>query len=137
MRIAMIGTGYVGLVSGACFADFGHDVTCVDADPARIEALQRFEIPFFEPGLSEVVDRNVTAGRLHFTTSVAEGVAPATVIFLAVGTPEGVGGRADLSQLHAAALAAAEHVSRYAVLVVKSTVPVGTCAALSDMLVDR
>lgn len=134
MKLAVIGTGYVGLVSGACFADFGHDVTCVDLDPKRIDALQRIEIPFYEPGLSEVVERNVVAGRLRFTTDIAEAVAPAAVIFLAVGTPEGQGGHPDLSQIVAAASAAAPHVQRYAVMVMKSTVPVGTSAMIADLV---
>ena len=134
MRIAVIGTGYVGLVSGACFADFGHDVTCADLDEARIDALQRGEIPFFEPGLGEVVERNVTAGRLRFTTSLADAVTPAAVIFLAVGTPEGKGGHPDLSQIVSAATVAASHVSRYAVMVMKSTVPVGTSAWIADLV---
>ena len=134
MKIAVIGTGYVGLVSGACFADFGHDVTCADLDAARIEALQRLEIPFYEPGLAEVVERNVAAGRLRFTTSIAEAVAPAAVIFLAVGTPEGKGGHPDLSQIVSAATAAASHVDRYAVMVMKSTVPVGTSAWIADLV---
>jgi len=134
MKIAVIGTGYVGLVSGACFADFGHDVTCADLDAARIDALQRLEIPFYEPGLGEVVERNVAAGRLRFTTSVAEAVAPAAVIFLAVGTPEGKGGHPDLSQIVSAATTAASHVDRYAVMVMKSTVPVGTSAWIADLV---
>lgn len=137
MRIAVIGTGYVGLVSGACFADFGHDVTCADLDEIRIDALQRLEIPFYEPGLSDVVERNVAAGRLRFTTSVAEAVTPAAVIFLAVGTPEGKGGHPDLSQIVSAATSVAAHVHRYAVLVMKSTVPVGTSAWMSDLLRER
>ena len=134
MKIAVIGTGYVGLVSGACFADFGHDVTCADLDAARIDALHRLDIPFFEPGLAEVVERNVAAGRLRFTTSIAEAVAPAAVIFLAVGTPEGKGGHPDLSQIVSAATAAASHVDRYAVMVMKSTVPVGTSAWIADLV---
>lgn len=137
MRIAVIGTGYVGLVSGACFADFGHDVTCADLDETRIDALQRLEIPFYEPGLSEVVERNVTAGRLRFTTSIAEAVTPAAVIFLAVGTPEGKGGHPDLSQIVSAATSVAVHVRRHAVLVMKSTVPVGTSAWMADLLRER
>ena len=137
MRIAVIGTGYVGLVSGACFADFGHDVTCADLDEARIDALQRLAIPFYEPGLSEVVERNVAAGRLRFTTSVAEAVSPAAVIFLAVGTPEGKGGHPDLSQIVSAAMSVAGHVGRHAVLVMKSTVPVGTSAWMADLLRER
>ena len=134
MRIAVIGTGYVGLVSGACFADFGHDVTCADLDASRIDSLHRLEIPFYEPGLAEVVERNVAAGRLRFTTSIAEAVAPAAVIFLAVGTPEGKGGHPDLSQIVTAATSAAAHVERHAVMVMKSTVPVGTSAWIADLV---
>jgi UDPglucose 6-dehydrogenase len=137
MKIAVIGTGYVGLVSGACFADFGHDVVCADLDEARIDALQQLEIPFYEPGLGEVVERNVTAGRLHFTTSIAEAVSSATVVFLAVGTPEGKGGHPDLSQIVSAATTVADHVQRYTVLVTKSTVPVGTSAWLAELLLER
>ena len=137
MKIAVIGTGYVGLVSGACLADFGHEVTCADTEATRIAALERLELPFYEPGLGEVVERNVGAGRLHFTTSVPAAVGPAAVVFLAVGTPEGVGGQPDLSQITAAALAVAEHVTRYTVIAVKSTVPVGTCAALAEMIRER
>lgn len=137
MKIAVIGTGYVGLVSGACFADFGHDVTCVDLDEARIDALQRLEIPFYEPGLGEVVERNGAAGRLRFTTNIGDAVSSAVVIFLAVGTPEGKGGHPDLSQIVSAATAVAAHVQRYTVLVMKSTVPVGTSAWLAELLLER
>ena len=104
MRIAMIGTGYVGLVSGACFADFGHQVTCVDKDADKIAALRRGEIPIFEPGLDALVASNVKAGRLDFTTDLTAPVAEADAVFIAVGTPSRRGdGHADLSYVHAAA----------------------------------
>jgi UDPglucose 6-dehydrogenase len=134
MNIAVIGTGYVGLVSGACFADFGHLVTCVDASSARVEQLQRGEMPFFEPGLQELVDRNVTAGRLFFSTRTADAVRGATVVFLAVGTPEGEKGEADLSQILTAAEQIADGIDGYKVIVTKSTVPIGTGAKLSQIL---
>src|SRR5579862_324139 len=104
MRIAMIGTGYVGLVSGACFADFGHEVTCVDKDAGKIDALKRGEIPIFEPGLDALVAGNVKAGRLEFTTELASPVAEADAVFIAVGTPSRRGdGHADLTYVYAAA----------------------------------
>src|SRR5579871_4306648 len=104
MHIAMIGTGYVGLVSGACFADFGHIVTCVDKDEGKIAALRRGEIPIFEPGLDALVATNVKAGRLNFTTDLSAPVAQADAVFIAVGTPSRRGdGHADLSYVHAAA----------------------------------
>ena len=110
MNLAVIGTGYVGLVSGACFADFGHSVTCVDTDADRIARLQRGEVPFYEPGLAEIVQRNAAAGRLRFTTSLGEAVEASLVIFLAVGTPESETGDADLSQVDAAAREIAAHM---------------------------
>src|SRR5580693_7236266 len=127
MRIAMIGTGYVGLVSGACFADFGHQVTCVDKDGEKIAALRRGEIPIFEPGLDALVDSNVKAGRLDFTTELATPVAEADAVFIAVGTPSRRGdGHADLSYVHAAAREIATALDGFTVVVTKSTVPVGT-----------
>jgi UDPglucose 6-dehydrogenase len=127
MRIAMIGTGYVGLVSGACFADFGHIVTCVDKDPAKIEALQRGEIPIFEPGLQELVAKNVREGRLFFTTDLRQPVHEAEAVFIGVGTPSRRGdGHADLTYVYAAAHEIAENLNGYTVIVTKSTVPVGT-----------
>ncbi len=127
MEIAVVGTGYVGLVSGACFADFGHSVVCVDTSLSRINTLERGELPFFEPGLPELVARNSEAGRLRFTHDLAEAIPSASVIFLAVGTPEGRGGAADLSQIEAAVRQIAVHLdTRYRVLATKSTVPVGT-----------
>ncbi len=127
MRIAMIGTGYVGLVSGACFADFGHHVVCVDNDAGKIAALKRSEIPIFEPGLDDLVDANVEAGRLAFTTDLAPSVNEADAVFIAVGTPSRRGdGHADLSYVHAAAREIAAALTGFTVVVTKSTVPVGT-----------
>jgi UDPglucose 6-dehydrogenase len=127
MRIAMIGTGYVGLVSGACFSDFGHDVVCVDKDEGKIEALHRGVMPIFEPGLGQLVERNVRDGRLSFTTDLAAGVADAEAVFIAVGTPSRRGdGHADLSYVFGAAEEIARALTRPAVVVTKSTVPVGT-----------
>ena len=127
MRIAMIGTGYVGLVSGACFADFGHQVTCVDKDADKIAALKRGEIPIFEPGLDSLVATNVKAKRLDFTTDLSAPVAEADAVFIAVGTPSRRGdGHADLTYVYAAAREIANALSGFTVVVNKSTVPVGT-----------
>jgi UDPglucose 6-dehydrogenase len=127
MRVAMIGTGYVGLVSGACFADFGHEVTCIDKDASKIEALNRNEIPIYEPGLDRLVADNVRAGRLSFASDPNPAVAQADVVFIAVGTPTRRGdGHADLTYVHAAAEEIARLISGYTVIVNKSTVPVGT-----------
>ena len=137
MRVAMIGSGYVGLVSGACFADFGHDVVCVDLDPGKIERLNAGVMPIFEPGLADLVNRNAAAGRLHFTTDLAAGVAGAEAIFIAVGTPSRRGdGHADLSYVNAAAAAIAAALTGYAVVITKSTVPVGTGDAVERVLRD-
>lgn len=127
MHIAMIGTGYVGLVSGACFADFGHHVTCVDTDADKIAALKRGEMPIFEPGLDTLVAANVAAGRLHFVTDIKPAVAEADAVFIAVGTPSRRGdGHADLSYVHAAARDIASALQGFTVVITKSTVPVGT-----------
>jgi UDPglucose 6-dehydrogenase len=126
MRIAMIGTGYVGLVSGACFADFGHQVTCVDKDAGKIARLKKGEIPIFEPGLEAIVKRNEAAGRLRFSTDVPASVAHAELQLIAVGTPPGEDGSADLQHVIAAARAIGRHMEGYKVIVTKSTVPVGT-----------
>ena len=127
MRIAMIGTGYVGLVSGACFADFGHQVTCVDKDESKIAALHRGEIPIFEPGLDALVAANVKAKRLDFTTDLKQPVADADAVFIAVGTPSRRGdGHADLTYVYAAAREIAACLTGFTVVVTKSTVPVGT-----------
>ncbi len=127
MRILMVGTGYVGLVSGACLSDFGHDVVCLDKDTAKIDALRRGTIPIWEPGLDALVATNVEAGRLSFTTDLAEGARDADVIFIAVGTPSRRGdGFADLSYVFGAAREIAAVLDRFTVVVTKSTVPVGT-----------
>ncbi len=127
MRVAMIGTGYVGLVSGACFADFGHQVTCVDKDAAKIAALQRGEMPIYEPGLDALVAANVKAGRLSFATDLKGPVADADAVFVAVGTPSRRGdGHADLSYVYAAAKEIAAALDGFTIVVTKSTVPVGT-----------
>lgn len=127
MRLTMIGSGYVGLVSGACFADFGHDVVCVDKDEAKIAALLEGRMPIYEPGLDHLVASNVAAGRLRFTTDLAQGVKDADAVFIAVGTPSRRGdGHADLRYVHAAAEEIARAVTGFTVLVTKSTVPVGT-----------
>src|SRR4051812_18583540 len=127
MRIAIIGTGYVGLVSGACFSDFGHDVICVDKDAGKIADLDRGAMPIFEPGLDRLVARNVAAGRLAFTTDLAEGIAGAEAIFIAVGTPSRRGdGHADLSYVYGAAREIGALLDGPTLVVTKSTVPVGT-----------
>ncbi|PWG01825.1 UDP-glucose dehydrogenase family protein [Sphingosinicella humi] len=127
MRIAMIGTGYVGLVSGACFSDFGHDVVCVDKDAAKIDALRQGVTPIFEPGLDKLVERNVADGRLSFTTDLGPAVADAEAVFIAVGTPSRRGdGHADLSYVFGAAGEIARALRQPTVVVTKSTVPVGT-----------
>jgi UDPglucose 6-dehydrogenase len=127
MKIAMIGTGYVGLVSGVCFSDFGHDVICVDKDPAKIEMLNKGVVPIYEPGLDELMAKNVSAGRLSFSTELAAAVDGADAVFIAVGTPTRRGdGHADLTFVMAAAQEIAHALTGYAVIVTKSTVPVGT-----------
>lgn len=127
MRVAMIGTGYVGLVSGACFADFGHIVTCVDKDTAKIERLTRGDIPIFEPGLKKLVQKNVSDGRLFFSEEADSAVKDADAVFIAVGTPSRRGdGHADLSYVYAAAKEIAQLIDGFTVIVTKSTVPVGT-----------
>tara|TARA_R110002095_G_scaffold25607_1_gene26217 strand:+ start:1568 stop:2878 length:1311 start_codon:yes stop_codon:yes gene_type:complete len=127
MRVAMIGTGYVGLVSGACFADFGHEVICVDKNAEKVETLQSGGIPIYEPGLDLLVQRNVREGRLSFTQDLTEAVREADAVFIAVGTPSRRGdGFADLSYVYAAAREIAEVMNGYTVIVTKSTVPVGT-----------
>ncbi len=126
MHIAVIGTGYVGLVSGACFAEFGVDVTCVDVDSSKIEKLNNGIIPIYEPGLDQVVEKNVRDGRLHFTTDIRSAVEQAKVVFLAVGTPPQEDGSPDMSYYRQAAKDVAEAMNGYKVLVTKSTVPIGT-----------
>ena len=138
MRIAMIGAGYVGLVSGACFSDFGHHVVCVDSDEQKIVALNRGEIPIYEPGLAELVARNVKQERLAFVTDLKWAVKGADVIFIAVGTPSRRGdGHADLSYVYAAAREIAAAVSEFTVIVTKSTVPVGTGDEVERIIRDE
>ena len=135
MKIVMIGTGYVGLVSGACFSEFGFDVTCVDKDQKKIAKLHKGDIPIYEPGLDGLVGRNYAAGRLSFTTDLGSAVAQADAVFIAVGTPTRRGdGHADLSYVHAAAAEIAAHLDGYTVIVTKSTVPVGTGQQVSDIV---
>ena len=127
MQIAMIGTGYVGLVSGACFSEFGHDVVCVDNDAGKIDRLRDGEVPIFEPGIEPLIARNVAEGRLSFSTELAEAVRGADAVFIAVGTPSRRGdGHADLAYVHAAAREIGAALNGYTVIVTKSTVPVGT-----------
>lgn len=137
MKIAMVGSGYVGLVSGACFADFGHDVVCIDKDQSKIDALHNGVMPIYEPGLAELVGTNVAAGRLSFTTDLADGIKGAKAIFIAVGTPSRRGdGHADLSFVYAVAREVGEHLANDAVIVTKSTVPVGTGDEVERILLD-
>jgi len=138
MRIAMIGTGYVGLVSGACFADFGHHVTCVDKDPAKIVALEAGIMPIWEPGLEALVKANVARGRLDFTTDLAAGIAGAEAVFIAVGTPSRRGdGHADLTYVYAAVRELAAALTGPVVVVTKSTVPVGTGDEIARILAEE
>jgi UDPglucose 6-dehydrogenase len=138
MRITMIGSGYVGLVSGACFSEFGHDVVCVDKDAAKIAALRNGEIPIYEPGLDDLVARNVAAGRLSFTSDLAAAVPGSEAVFIAVGTPSRRGdGHADLTYVFAAAREVADALDGYALVVTKSTVPVGTGAEVRRVIAAR
>jgi UDPglucose 6-dehydrogenase len=134
MEIAVIGTGYVGLVTGTCFADSGNNVMCVDIDEAKVAALSRGEIPIFEPGLGDMVSHNLSVKRLTFTTDLAAAVTLAEIVYLAVGTPQGANGGADLSALWKVVQGIAPHLHKDAVVVTKSTVPVGTNARIFAML---
>lgn len=134
MKIAMIGTGYVGLVTGTCFSDSGNNVVCVDINRERVEALCQGKVPIYEPGLTEMVQHNAAAGRLHFTVNAADAVATADLIFLAVGTPSRDDGSADLSYMEAAVDSIARKIRPDAVVVIKSTVPVGTNQAITNRL---
>ncbi|MBQ1752635.1 MAG: UDP-glucose/GDP-mannose dehydrogenase family protein, partial [Paludibacteraceae bacterium] len=126
MKIAIVGTGYVGLVSGVCFAEIGTDVTCVDVNKEKIESLKNGVIPIYEPGLEDMVDRNVKAGRLHFTTELKDVINDVEVVFSAVGTPPDEDGSADLRYVLEVAKTVGQYMNHYIVLVTKSTVPVGT-----------
>ena len=135
MRVAMIGTGYVGLVSGACFADFGHVVTCVDKDASKIDRLHQNIMPIYEPGLDDLVESNVKEERLFFTTEAKDAIADADAVFIAVGTPSRRGdGHADLSYVYAAAEEIAELMTGFTVVVTKSTVPVGTGDEVEEII---
>ena len=127
MRLAIIGTGYVGLVTGTCFAEVGHDVFCVDLNEEKVKLLLNGVSPIFEPGLEAVIKRNIEHERLHFTTKLSEALKDVAAIFIAVGTPEGEDGSADLSYVLAAAREIGALAQGSAVVIVKSTVPVGTC----------
>ena len=128
MNIAIVGTGYVGLVSGTCFAEMGINVTCVDIDQAKIDKLLNGEIPIYEPGLEKMVKDNVNAGRLHFTTDLRDVLDDVDVVFSAVGTPPDEDGSADLKYVLAVAKTFGENIKKYTILVTKSTVPVGPAA---------
>ena len=135
MNVVIVGTGYVGLVSGACFAEFGASVTCVDKDLDKIETLIKGEIPIYEPGLDELVEKNVKLGQLNFTTNLADAVNQADLIFIAVGTPSRRGdGHADLQYVYAVAKEIADHINDYVVIVTKSTVPVGTAQEVKKII---
>jgi UDPglucose 6-dehydrogenase len=135
MRIAIIGTGYVGLVSGVCFSDFGHHVTCVDKDPAKLALLKAGQVPIYEPGLDDLMARNVAAGRLSFTDDLKAAVAGAEAVFIAVGTPTRRGdGHADLTYVYAAASEIADAIAGYTVVVTKSTVPLGTNRKVAEII---
>jgi UDPglucose 6-dehydrogenase len=137
MHIAVIGTGYVGLVTGACFAEFGVDVTCVDVDEGKIGRLLKGVMPIYEPGLEQLVVKNAQAGRLSFTTDVKQAIEQALVIFLAVGTPPTADGSPDMSFVEAAAGSIADHMNGYKVIVTKSTVPIGTGERLRKLIGER
>jgi len=134
MNICMVGTGYVGLVTGACLADFGMDVTCVDKDEAKIDLLKRGISPIYEPGLEELIHKNEKAGRLHFGTDLKEAIERCLVIFIAVGTPPKDDGSPDLSFIFQVADSIAQHMNGYKVVVTKSTVPTGTGAQIEEIL---
>ena len=138
MHVAMIGTGYVGLVSGACFSEFGIEVTCVDQDADKVARLRRGEVPIYEPGLDQLIERNVAEERLAFTTGLAEAVARADAVFIAVGTPSRRGdGHADLVYVHQAAREIAAALDGYTVIVTKSTVPVGTSREVARIVREQ
>ena len=135
MRIAVVGTGYVGLVSGVCLADFGHDVICIDKIADKVDRLVAGEVPIYEPGLDGLMRKNAEAGRLHFTTDLASAVAGADAVFIAVGTPSrGHDGHADLSHVYAAAREVASALTGFTAIVTKSTVPVGTGAEIERVI---
>ena len=133
-NIAVAGTGYVGLATGTCFADMGNKVTCIDISEEKIEMLRRGEVPIYEPGLSELIERNVRAGRLKFTTSYEEALSDADYVFICVGTPSGVDGEADLQYVRMAAESVAKTMTHPTIVINKSTVPVGTGDWVADII---
>jgi UDPglucose 6-dehydrogenase len=137
MKLTIYGTGYVGLVTGACLADVGHDVLCMDVDAEKIARLERGEIPIFEPGLTEIVEHCTRAGRLRFTTDPAAAATHGVLQFIAVGTPADEDGSADMQYVHAVARQIGRHLERYAVVVTKSTVPVGTAARVKELVAEE
>ena len=134
MKIAVIGTGYVGLVTGACFASSGNSVVCADIDEAKVERLGRGEVPFFEPGLDRMVSDNLREGRLRFTTDIARAVRDSFIVMIAVGTPQGEDGDADVSSVLDVARVVGRNLDGYKIIVTKSTVPVGTTERVRDMV---
>jgi UDPglucose 6-dehydrogenase len=134
MHIAVIGSGYVGLITGACFAEFGLNVTCVDNDEKKITSLKKGTVPFYEPGLEELLQNNIKAGRITFTSNIAEAVESSLVIFIAVGTPPRGDGSADMKYVEGVAKEIAQHINSYKVIVTKSTVPVGTGEKIKEII---
>ncbi len=137
MNICVLGTGYVGLVTGTCLAEFGMNIICIDTDSSKIAMLSKGKIPFYEPGLDDLVEKNVAQGRLRFDTEIKEGVQSSLVIFIAVGTPANDDGSVDLRYVRAAAEEIAKHINGYKVVVVKSTVPVGTCQEIKAIIREK
>ena len=137
MKIAIVGTGYVGLVSGTCFAEMGIDVTCVDVDANKIEGLLQGKIPIYEPGLDELVLRNTREGRLHFTTDLSQCIDDVEIVFSAVGTPPDEDGSADLQYVLSVARTFGRHIKKYTILVTKSTVPVGTARKVKKVIEEE
>src|SRR5215218_9011824 len=137
MQIAVIGTGYVGLVTGACFAEFGNHVTCVDKDTRKIEMLSSGDVPIYEPGLDAIVAKNMKEGRLRFTTDIKDAVEKALIVFLAVGTPPNGDGTADMSQVEEVALQIARSLNGYKVIITKSTVPVGAAVYIKKIIEEN
>ncbi|MBA2289988.1 MAG: UDP-glucose/GDP-mannose dehydrogenase family protein, partial [Chloroflexia bacterium] len=137
MNLTIFGTGYVGLVTGACFAESGNNVCCVDIDEAKVEGLRRGVIPIYEPGLANLVKQNTQAGRLTFTTNPTEGLNSGQIIFIAVGTPMGEDGSTDLSYVETVAHTIGHHLNHSAVIVDKSTVPVGTADRVREIITEE
>ena len=137
MNICVVGTGYVGLVAGACMSDFGMNVTCVDSDESKIKMLKKGKMPIYEIGLSELVQRNVKLGRLQFSSDLKKAIESSLVIFIGVGTPENDDGSANLTQVREVAKFVAAHMNDYKVIVIKSTVPVGTARELKQLVKDN